>query len=118
MIINIEKTNNRIPAKGDIIVIDFDPQMGVEMKKRRPALVVSETFFQEKTGLVWVLPITSSKKDGFPLHVNIAGGETHGDIICEQIKSFDYNARNWRRVGQLSAEQFEDVRDKIFAILG
>ena len=28
-----------VPKEGDIIWIDFDPQAGVEIKKRRPALV-------------------------------------------------------------------------------
>ena len=42
--------NNSYPKYGDIIVIDFDPQIGVEMKKRRPAIVVSADEFQKRTG--------------------------------------------------------------------
>ncbi len=30
-----------IPAKGDIVYINFDPQVGKEQRKRRPAVVIS-----------------------------------------------------------------------------
>lgn len=109
--------NNSYPKYGDIIVIDFDPQIGVEMKKRRPAIVVSVDEFQKRTGLVWLVPITSNVREGFPLHVELDEGGTVGTVICEQVKSFDYNARNWRRVGVASDEVMDKVRDIVFAIL-
>ena len=109
--------NNSYPKYGDIIVIDFDPQIGVEMKKRRPAIVVSVDEFQKRTGLVWLVPITSTSKGLFPLHVPVNESGTEGVAVCEQVKSFDYNARNWRRVGAASDELLESVRNIISAIL-
>ena len=109
--------NNSYPKYGDIIVIDFDPQIGVEMKKRRPAIVVSADEFQKRTGLVWLVPITSTVKGLVPLHVPVDECGTTGVVICEQVKSFDYNARNWRRVGAASDELLESVRNIISAIL-
>ncbi|MBQ9763876.1 MAG: type II toxin-antitoxin system PemK/MazF family toxin [Phascolarctobacterium sp.] len=109
--------NNSYPKYGEIIVIDFEPQIGVEMKKRRPAVVVSVDEFQKRTGLVWLVPITSNVRETFPLHVPVDESGTVGTIVCEQIKSFDYNARNWRRVGTASYEIMDRVRDVVFAIL-
>lgn len=109
--------NNSYPKYGDIIVIDFDPQIGVEMRKRRPAIVVSADEFQKRTGLVWLIPVTSTTKGLFPLHVPIDESGTVGVAICEQVKSFDYNARKWRKVGFASDELLENVRNIISAIL-
>jgi mRNA interferase MazF len=43
-----------IPKKGDFIAVTFDPQSGHEQKGRRPTLVVSNTLFNEQTGLALV----------------------------------------------------------------
>jgi mRNA-degrading endonuclease toxin of MazEF toxin-antitoxin module len=44
-----------IPAKGDLIAVTFDPQSGHEQKGRRPgrrpALVISNDLFNQRTGL-------------------------------------------------------------------
>lgn len=60
-----------IPKKGDLIILTFDPQAGYEQKVRRPALVVSNTLFNQHTGLAIVCPITNTKRD-FPFHVEIS----------------------------------------------
>jgi len=38
-----------VPRKGDFISVTFDPQSGHEQKGRRPAMVVSNTLFNEQT---------------------------------------------------------------------
>ena len=50
------------PKQRDIIWIDFDPLKGKEIKKRRPALVVSKDEFNERTGFCIVCPITSTRR--------------------------------------------------------
>jgi len=40
-----------VPRKGDFVAVTFDPQSGHEQRGRRPALVVSDTVFNEHTGL-------------------------------------------------------------------
>ncbi len=55
-----------IPDTGDIIWIDFDPQRGNEIQKRRPALVITSQIYRgEARGprlIVWKLTsvLTSS----------------------------------------------------------
>ena len=58
-----------IPSKGDLIALSFNPQSGHEQKGRRPALVVSNTLFNQKTGLAIVCPITrTDRKCPFLFH--------------------------------------------------
>ncbi|HEM6031064.1 TPA: type II toxin-antitoxin system PemK/MazF family toxin, partial [Streptococcus suis] len=54
--------DNYIPQKQDIIWIDFDPSLGKEIQKRRPALVVSSHKYSQMTGFVAVCPITHGAK--------------------------------------------------------
>ena len=42
------------PHARDIILLDFDPQSGHEIKKKRPALVLSNDAFNRLTGLAMV----------------------------------------------------------------
>ena len=104
---------SNFPHYGDIISINFDPQSGSEIKKQRPALVVSNDFFNEKTFMAVVCPITSTKKP-FPLHVQLdKRTSVQGDIICEQTKSLDYAARGWHKIESAP----EEIADKAVNII-
>jgi mRNA interferase MazF len=67
-----------VPKKGDFIVVTFDPQSGHEQRGRRPALVVSNNIFNERTGLAIVCPLTTPDHDPIKNHNHamqqIAGG--------------------------------------------
>jgi len=106
------------PKAGDIITIDLDPQSGHEIKKLCPALVLSNDAFNRLTGLVMVCPITSTHRD-FPLHVTLDNRtRTHGDILCEQLKSLDYGARHWRFAETAPDDITGAALDILEAILG
>lgn len=85
-----------VPAKGDLVAVTFDPQSGHEQKGRRPALVISNDLFNQRTGLAIVCPITNRLRD-FPFHVTLPqeSGVT-GFVMVEQVKSIDYRARHVR----------------------
>lgn len=86
--------------QGDLIEVGFDPTVGHEPQKRRPALVVSDGFFNNAlSSLVVVCPITSTR-NGHPLHVEIAEGNVVGGCVClEQIRALDLAARGARHLG-------------------
>lgn len=106
------------PQVGDIIRIDFDPQSGKEIKKARPALVVSCDFFNEKIGLVMVCPITSTIRN-FPLHVKLdSRTTTQGEIMCEQLKSLDFTARSWKFFEKVPDDILDNVVDILSDVIG
>lgn len=49
--------------QGDIVTIDFEPSKGHEIKKRRPALVVSRDAYNLATPFLIVCPITSTLRE-------------------------------------------------------
>lgn len=40
-----------IPNQGDIVWLEFDPQKGKKIQKKRPALTLSPHSYNSKTGL-------------------------------------------------------------------
>lgn len=88
--------------RGDLVVINFNPQAGHEQARRRNAIVLSPKAFNDATGFVTVCPITNQKK-GYPFEVCLPdNGISLGDnglpitgvILADQIKSLDWTARN------------------------
>ena len=97
------------PKQGDIIAITLDPQSGHEQKGRRPALVISKSLFNKKTGLAMVCPITNTSR-GFPFHVPIPQqSKLTGFVMVEQIKSLDFRSRDARRIEHADEELLSEV---------
>jgi mRNA interferase MazF len=70
---------------------------------------VSNTLFNEHTGLAIVCPITNTDR-GFPFHVAIMNDpEVTGFVMVEQVKSVDFHARKARRIGRASDGVLEEV---------
>lgn len=103
------------PQSGDIIFINFDPSIGAEIQKRRPAVVISNDILADTSPFVWVVPISHGHFNGadYPLHVELDNRtEIEGTIYVEQMKSFDYQHRNWQFKEILPADLFEEVKKK------
>lgn len=106
-----------IPKKGDLIALTFDPQSGHEQKGRRPALVVSHTMFNRKTGLAYVCPVTSTDRS-ISLHVKLPRScELSGVVMVDQMKSVDYFSRKATFIEKAPAEIVQEVLSILDAIL-
>jgi mRNA interferase MazF len=102
-----------VPKKGDFIAVTFDPQSGHEQKGRRPALVISNTLFNQQTGLAMVCPLTTTDR-GYPFHVGVIDNpRLTGFVMVEQVKSIDYGARQAKLIGKAS----DDLLDEVLSIL-
>jgi mRNA interferase MazF len=98
-----------VPKKGDFVAVTFDPQSGHEQKGRRPALVVSNTLFNEQTGLAMVCPLTTTDRK-YPFHVAVTNDPyITGFVMVEQVKSIDYQARKIKFIGKASDEALDMV---------
>jgi mRNA interferase MazF len=83
-----------IPEHGDVVWINFDPQIGHEQRGRRPALVLSHFSYNSRTKLAVFCPITNQAK-GYPFEIPIPTGlEVNGVILVDQIKNLDWQERN------------------------
>ena len=99
--------------KGDIIYLDFNPQLGHEQQGRRPAIVVSNNLYNKYCNLTYVCPITSTDNK-HPFHVPLnEETKTHGVILCEQLKALDLTKRNAEYEESAPCEIIEEVVDII-----
>jgi mRNA interferase MazF len=109
-----------VPDRRDIIWIDFDPQVGREMKARHPMLVLSPRLVNDPTSIVIGLPMSTQDYNAtnpFAVPLEAAGGT--GYIITNQPKSFDWRNRNakahpWK---QAPEDVFEIACDKLNRII-
>lgn len=98
-----------IPKQGDIVFLDFNPTIGHEQKGFRPAVVISNNIFNINTKMVMICPITSNEKE-FPTHYKLEDTKkVHGAVICEHIRSIDYEIRNLNFVEKLSNNEFISI---------
>jgi len=84
--------NRYVPDTGDIVFLDFDPQIGREQAKRRPALVLTELGYNRASGLAVVCPLTS-KVQPYPFTLPITVGRVEGAVLVDQLKSMDWEGR-------------------------
>lgn len=115
-----------IPDQGDIIWLNFDPQIGHEQSSLRPAVVVSNIIIAQTSNLVMVCPISSTKRE-YPTYVNLDDLketrdlilETSGKVLCEQVKAIDYtdNRRNVSFKEKMPKEIMREITDIIISII-
>jgi mRNA interferase MazF len=77
----------RIP-RGDIYWADLDPVRGREQAGRRPILVLSQDIFNQRSGTVIAIALTSQEPAvGYPLAL--------------EVRSVSLPKRSWVKIGQI-----------------
>ncbi len=107
-----------VPDAGDFIWLTFDPQAGHERSGRRPGLVLSPRRYNQRAGLSLDCPVTSHIK-GYPFEAPIPGGEEiEGAVLCDHVKSLDWQKRRAVFINKASADLLVDVRERLRPLLG
>ena len=105
--------------RGEIYLVDFDPTIGAESQKRRPAILVSNdaanrTAERNQRGVVTVVPVTSNTTRVYPFQALIAAGEGGLDMDskaqAEQVRSVDVT-RLGHHLGTLPTATMRQVDD-------
>jgi mRNA interferase MazF len=106
-----------VPAQGDVVWLDFDPQAGHEQAGRRPAVVLSPLSYNRKVGLAVVCPITSRAK-GYPFEVAIPEGlGVSGVALADQVRNVDWRQRRAALIGTLPRGTLRRVLARLGALL-
>lgn len=74
------------PRRGEIWLTRFDPSEGHEIRKTRPALVVSPDAINARLGTVTVIPMTSGSRPA-PFRVETVFRGIPGLLLGDQVKS-------------------------------
>jgi mRNA interferase MazF len=98
--------------RGEVFLVNFDPTVGAEAKKTRPAVVVSNDINNAHSPIVSISPITSTVTKVYSFEVEIPPGvgglKTRSKIMVNQTRAVD-KARFLKKLGQLPEKIMTDV---------
>jgi len=103
--------------RGEVWWVEFDPSVGSEIRKTRPAVIVSNDVANRNLARLQVVPLTSNTERLYPgeARVTVAGRESKA--MADQIMTAD-KRRLKGSLGQLSSGDMEAVEKAILTQLG
>lgn len=112
----------RVPALGDVYWIDPNPVAGREMQNRHRFVVITPAAIN-KLGIAMTVPMTSG--DAFArltgLTVPVMGHDTTGVAVCNQVRSFDIQARvaagTARYIETLDTATAQDIAQRVISVI-
>ncbi len=110
------------PKRGEVYLVNFDPTLGSEIQKTRPALVLQNDISNEYSPITIVAAITSQFDERlYPTEVLIqppeGGLTTNSVVLLNQIRSID-KKRLIKKLGSLNMDTMEQVDRAIQISLG
>lgn len=113
----------RAPRRGEVWLVDFDPAVGAEVRKLRPAVVISLDAVG-RLPLRLIVPITDWKPSyaGYPWFIELPGSpknglSKHSGADAFQTKSIS-ESRFVRRLGEVTAAQLDEIAEAIALCVG
>src|SRR5438105_4490601 len=111
------KSKVSYPSRGEVYLVNFDPTIGSEIKKTRPALILQNDIANRHSPITIVAAISSQFDEPlYPTEVLIPaseGGLTKESVVLlNQIRSID-KARLIKRLGRLKSTTMQRVENAL-----
>lgn len=106
--------------RGEIRWADLNPAPGTEQSGQRPVLILSHDIFNERSGTVIAVALTSQpQRAGFPLTLELTTPRLpkRSWVKISQIRTFSIE-RIGKRLGRASPEELGQVLEGLNEILG
>ncbi len=110
------------PKRGDVYLVNFDPTLGAEIRKTRPALIVQNDIANRHSPITIVAALTSQfEAPLYPAEVLVpareGGLQADSVVLLNQLRSMD-KLRLIRRLGRLTPATMEKVDRALMLSLG
>ncbi len=110
------------PRRGEVYLVSFDPTLGAEIRKTRPALVIQNDVANRWSPITIVAAISSrSEEPTYPTDVRIDPPEgslrAASVVLLNQLRSID-RRRLVRRIGRLRPDTIKRVDRALQISLG
>ena len=103
--------------RGEVWWVEFDPSVGSEIRKTRPAVIVSNDAANRNLARVVVIPLTSNTGRQYPGEAIVSAGGQSSKAMADQIMAAD-KIRLKTQIGALSKSDMLAVEDAIKVHLG
>ena len=103
--------------RGEVWWVNFDPAVGGEIKKRRPAVIVSNDLANRFLNRVQVVPLTSNTDRLYPSEARVSIQGAVSKAMADQLTTAD-KSRLMEKIGSLSAADLRAVEGAIRVQLG
>lgn len=106
-----------MPKRGEIWWINFDPSVGGEIKKTRPAIIISNNISNKTLNRVQVMPVTSNTEVVYPTECLIQIQGKQSKAMADQLTTIS-KLRLVSKIGIATAESMDDIERVILLQLG
>lgn len=103
--------------RGEVWWVNFDPAMGSEIKKVRPAVIISNDSANRNLSRVVVVALTSNVERIYPGEAAVSVGDKAAKAMVTQIMTAD-KTRLSKQIGELSKSDMLAVEQAILVHLG
>lgn len=106
--------------RGDVLWAELNPTIGSEQSGQRPVVVLSHDIFNEHSGTVIAVAVTSQPpRAGFPLTLEITSARMpkRSWAKISQIRTLSVH-RLGKKIARLSAEELERIVEGLHEIVG
>jgi len=106
--------------RGDILWANLDPTLGHEQSGLRPVLVLSQNVFNDRSGTVVAVALTSQQpRADFPLTLELSDPSLPKKswVKISQIRTLSVQ-RLGKKLGKATAEELEDIIEGLNEIIG
>ena len=99
----------------DIFWVSLDPTIGSEIRKIRPAVVVSPDEMNRNLNTIIVAPLTSTFKK-YPTRIEVSLENRKGQVALDQIRTIDKSRLGEKagKIGERVSEKICDLLQKMF----
>lgn len=97
----------RVPSRGEVYLVEFDPTRGSEIRKTRPCLIVSPDELNHQLRTAIVAPMTTAGH-AYPFRPGCRFAGKEGRVALDQLRTVD-RARLRKRLGVVSVATLASV---------
>jgi mRNA interferase MazF len=108
---------DRTPVRrGEIWWVNFDPTQGDEIRKTRPAIVLTADALNRARRTVVVVPLSTGPQPHPPIVIATPSAGESSVAVCDQVRAVD-KRRLTRTQGRLSEVDLRSLEDSLRRIL-